>query len=127
MEETVVELPEELIIELKTSMNHGEIREFYQDGSESVLVKKAEVDRFKGLKIEIFSNEHPPPHFRVKFQDSVANFKIANCTFLNGQGEVVKYSKNIFKWWKNNKQILIEFWNKTRPSDCPVGIYREVQ
>lgn len=24
------------------------------------------VDRIKGLKIEVYANEHPPPHFHVK-------------------------------------------------------------
>lgn len=32
-----------------------------------------------GLKIEIFSREHPPPHFRVFCAGETANFAIKDC------------------------------------------------
>lgn len=125
MTKYVVPIPEGLIEELKFSMNRGEIVEIFPDGREQSRIRKVEVDRFEGLKVEIFSNEHPPPHFRVKFQSSTANFRISDCERLNGSGEVLKYEKNIWKWWKSNKQKLIDCWNNTRPSDCPVGLYKE--
>lgn len=40
----------------------------------------------KGLKIEIFANEHPPPHFRVLYQGESNNFRIADCSAINGDG-----------------------------------------
>lgn len=77
----------------------------------------------KGLKIEIFSNEHPPPHFRVTYNGKSANYKIKDCTKISGDLDI--WDRNIRKWHKKNKDILIITWNTTRPSDCPVGNYRE--
>lgn len=79
----------------------------------------------KGLKVEVFANEHPPPHFRVKLQASTANFRISDCERLNGSGEVLRHERTIRSWWKDHKTDLIEAWDKMRPSDCPVGTYSE--
>lgn len=83
------------------------------------------VAKYKNLKIEIFSNEHPPPHFRVKLGRQTANFAISDCETLNGSREVLRYRREIRKWWKSNKGALIDTWNSRRPSDCTVGEYRE--
>jgi hypothetical protein len=60
-------------------------------------------DRLNGLKIEIFSNEHPPPHFRVFFQGDCNNFTIKDCTPMNGNG-LSTYFRNINKWHNKNKK-----------------------
>lgn len=124
MTEYVVNVPEEIEDELSKSFASGRIIEFTEQG-EYVEFKKVQVDRLGGLKIEIFSNEHPPPHFRVKFQGSAANYRISDCGRINGSGEVVRFENNILKWWKSNKQKLIDTWNERRPTDCPVGVYQE--
>lgn len=124
MTEYVVSVTKELEEELSKSFASGRIVEFTDKG-EYVELKKVQVDRLKGLKIEVFSNEHPPPHFRVKFQGSTANYRIKDCKRINGSGEVVRFENNVFKWWKSNKQKLIDIWNERRPSDCPVGVYQE--
>ena len=108
MTEYVVSVPEELEDELFKSFASGRIIEFTDKG-EYVELKKVQVDRLNGLKIEVFSNEHPPPHFRVKFQGSTANYRISDCKRINGKGEVIRFENNIFKWWKSNKQNLIEW------------------
>lgn len=124
MTEFVVSVPKELEDELSQSFASGRIIEFTDQG-EYVEVKKIQVDRVNGLKIEIFSNEHPPPHFRVKFQGTTANYRISDCQRINGSGEVIRFENNIIKWWKKHKQKLIKVWNERRPANCPVGIYRE--
>jgi len=78
----------------------------------------------KGLKIEIFADEHPPPHFRVLYQGETNNFRISDGIPMNGDG-LRQYFRDIRKWHKKNKQVLIDTWNRTRPSDCPVGMYKE--
>ena len=77
------------------------------------------------LKIEIFADEHPPPHFRVKFKNKTANFSIKDCAPLNGDTVVKRNIKEIKKWWRDHKQDLIDTWNDSRPADCPVGQYSE--
>ena len=81
------------------------------------------VANLDGLKIQIFSNEHPPPHFRVEYAGETANFSIKDCSKLNGG--LTRWDRNIRRWHASHKSQLIEVWNRTRPSDCPVGEYRE--
>ena len=94
------------------------------DDNGTRLLNEELFDRLNGLKIDIFSNEHPPPHFRVKFQGQTNNFTISDCTPLNGNA-LKKYFRNIKKWHAENKEGIVEFWDKKRPDDCPVGKYRE--
>jgi hypothetical protein len=78
------------------------------------------VARYKGLKIEIYPNEHPPPHFHVKCGDISVSFSIENCELL--EGKLDGRRTGLIEWWhKRTKEKLIETWNNTRPSDCPVG------
>ena len=71
------------------------------------------------LKIEIFSDEHPPPHFRVKFHQQTANFEIATCRRLNGNLE--RRDREVSLWWKLHRKVIAEEWNNHRPTNCPVG------
>jgi hypothetical protein len=81
------------------------------------------VDRFGALRIEVFAREHPPPHFRVICGGESANYRIADCHQLNG-GLRREY-RIVREWHAQNKDKLIDAWNRHRPSDCPVGEYRE--
>ena len=78
------------------------------------------VDRVKGLRIEIFPNEHPPPHFHVRYGSVNASFAIADGRLLHG--EIGGRDEQLVRWWhKHSRAQLIKVWNATRPSDCPVG------
>ena len=79
------------------------------------------VARVDGLKVKIFADEHPPPHFHVEYQGESASFSILNCERLEGVAGLERYEKAIHYWWERNQSRLIETWNTTRPSDCPVG------
>jgi hypothetical protein len=81
------------------------------------------VDRFAGLKIEIFAREHPPPHFRVICGDETANYRIDDCAQINGG--LRRHHKAVREWHRENRARLIDAWNRHRPSDCPVGAFRE--
>jgi hypothetical protein len=81
------------------------------------------VDRFAGLKVEIFAREHPPPHFRVICGNESANYRINDCYQISGT--LYRYYKTVRAWHLENRDRLIEMWNRHRPSDCPVGAFRE--
>lgn len=83
---------------------------------------KALVGRINGHKVEVFSNEHPPPHFRVSATGESANYRIENCEPTTPGLE--RHQRSIKRWHSMNKHLLIRMWNEMRPSDCPVGIYR---
>jgi Domain of unknown function (DUF4160) len=79
------------------------------------------VARVFGLTIEIWADEHPPPHFHVAYQGEDASFSIVECTRLPGSVGLQRYERKIRDWWKQNQSLLIEKWNSSRPANCPVG------
>jgi len=91
-------------------------------GTETLLENKELVARVDGLKIEIYSNEHPPPHFHVRTPNINASFCIESCAKLKGDISRKDLTKIQF-WHKHSKSLLIETWNLTRPTDCVVGKY----
>lgn len=72
-------------------------------------------------KLEIFSDEHPPPHFRVSYGGSSANYKISDGTRLKNNREIEIKDRKVMGWWKQHRVELAELWNSSRPTDCPVG------
>ena len=45
------------------------------------------VGRIRNMKIEIYSNDHNPPHFHVKSSDKSidATFRLDNCSIIEGK------------------------------------------
>ena len=76
------------------------------------------VDEVSGLKIEIFSRDHSPPHFHVSGGDIDAVFSIADCSLI--KGAIDGRSSRLVQWWyERGRDTLIRTWNETRPSDRP--------
>jgi Domain of unknown function (DUF4160) len=108
-------VPETLAVELSESFRKGPI----VDDQGRRLLSELKVAGFDGFKVEIFADEHPPPHFRVSHAGETANFSITDCKKLNGG--LHRYDRNIRTWHAANRAILIERWNTHRPTDCTVG------
>ena len=82
------------------------------------------VARVNGLRIEVFSREHSPPHFHISGGGIDATFSISDCEHLSG--EIGGREKALVKWWyARSKPSLVRAWNESRPSDCPVGVIEE--
>jgi len=95
----------------------------WEDDGESFLIEiKQLVAKVNGLKIEVYPNEHPPPHFHVKSPNVNASFDIENCLLLEGNVDT-RDEKKIQFWHKQAKPLLINTWNSTRPTNCSVGAY----
>ena len=91
------------------------------DGEEFLIEVRQLVDRLNGLKIEIYPDEHPPPHFHVVSPGANASFTIEDCRLLKGKIDPQDQRKVRF-WHKHAKATLIECWNSTRPTDCVVDL-----
>ena len=104
------------------SILHNPCSIFEQDGEEFIIEIRQLVARIDGLKVEIYPNEHPPPHFHIKSPNFNASFDIANCDLLEGK-LAHKDIKKVKYWHKYAKPMLIESWNSTRPYNCVVGAY----
>jgi len=91
----------------------------------TVIETKEQIARIGGVIIEVYSKEHAPPHFHVRYSGKNATYRIANCESL--EGSLGANEDKIVKYWfeKGGKDLLIEAWNKTRPGDCSVGKYGE--
>jgi hypothetical protein len=81
---------------------------------------RALVEFIRGLRIEIFHTEHPPPHFHVKSADVDAIFSILDGKYI--KGSIAGRERRIIEWWYfRSRSKLVQFWNETRPSNCPIG------
>lgn len=92
----------------------------FVDENGNIWEQRHQVDKVSNLKIEIFSNEHPPPHFHVKSPEIDATFSILEGKLLNGNIDS-KSLKKIEYYHSLMRNKLIEAWNIYRPDDCPVG------
>ena len=101
---------------------HNPCSVFERDGELVLLEIKQLVARVNGLRIEVFSNEHPPPHFHVTAPEIDASFSIEDCSRLNGKISSSAEQKIRF-WHRHSKPMLIEAWNSSRPTNCTVGPY----
>lgn len=115
--EEPITIDETLVEELRKDFRQGPILD--EQGLRFLV--EEEVDRFDGLVIHIFGDEHPPPHFCVSYQGQKANFCIETGKRLANNKGLENFERNIRKWWQKNRELLIAGWNATRPSDCPVG------
>jgi hypothetical protein len=77
------------------------------------------IDYYRGMRMEIFADEHPPPHFHIKTQLGDASFRITDCKRIAGKLPVS--TRTLKKWWLQNRKRLVRVWNEMRPTDCPVG------
>lgn len=107
------------------SLLHGPCRVEEVAGELCLVEERQLVDRVRGLKIEIFGKEHPPPHFHVSSCDVNASFAIDDCRLINGTAPSGNALRAIQYWHKNARQNLMEIWNATRPDGCSVGEFRE--
>ncbi|BCA79061.1 DUF4160 domain-containing protein [Desulfuromonas sp. AOP6] len=74
----------------------------------------------RGVKIEIYSDEHAPPHFHVVHNSEKSSFDIENGNHIEGDLKR-KDQKVVQAWHSKNKETLKKVWNDTRPTGCPVG------
>jgi hypothetical protein len=86
------------------------------NGEETIVETRIRVDTIGGYKIEIYPNEHPPPHFHVvKNNAKLAAYKIEDCSKLNGELPP-NIEKKLKYFYKKSKGKLVRFWKETRPS-----------
>ena len=112
-----IQIDPALVRELQDSLNLGPMI----DSAGRRMLNEEQVARFDGLSIQIQANEHPPPHFHVRGGGANVSFAIDDGRRLKGAKGLERYDRNIEKWWRDNRCVLILTWNNSRPADCPVG------
>tara|TARA_R110002051_G_C8439349_1_gene454810 strand:+ start:50 stop:403 length:354 start_codon:yes stop_codon:yes gene_type:complete len=75
------------------------------------------VSRIRNMKIEIYSNDHNPPHFHVKSSDNSINatFRLDNCEHIQGKIDS-KDRKRIEAFYEDVeiKDLMKKMWNKSK-------------
>jgi hypothetical protein len=67
-----------------------------------------------GIRIEIFTDDHPPPHFHVKVGGMRAKFDIASGTLLKGSLDK-RSMRKVRQWMTLNGDLLMQVWISSRP------------
>jgi len=68
------------------------------------------IHRFKGIKINFYFHDHPPPHFHAIYSEFESLIEIDSFNVL--QGDLPnKQLKMVKKWAKPRKEELMELWN----------------
>lgn len=120
----IFEFTDECIKELGDSLDSGPILRLKEevDGvHEEVWIEKQLVSHFGAFSVHIYADEHPPPHFHIKYNGDSNSFEIESGDPLHPNNGLSRYFKNVKKWHCKHKKTLIEAWNSSRPSDCVVG------
>ncbi len=69
-----------------------------------------EVCRFFGIIITMYFNDHPPPHFHVRFQDFRAQINIATLAVL--EGDLPPKELWLVQYWaREHQKELLQNWN----------------
>ena len=83
----------------------------WPDGT--VLEIKEFLGNIRNLKIEMYPNDHNPPHFHVKTKCETINakFKLEDCSLISGRINKKDY-KRIQAFYEKMHDELWKYWNE---------------
>jgi Domain of unknown function (DUF4160) len=67
-----------------------------------------------GIRIEIFTNDHLPPHFHVRFGTMRAKFDILTGNMIKGRMDK-RTVRKVKLWTEFNRELLMQVWTDSRP------------
>lgn len=111
---------DELLVLLERFLSSDDYVE--EDNGEMYVVEtRVRLGVVNGYKIEIYPDEHPPPHFHiVKDNKKLAAYAISDCRKLSGNLPSGVERKIRF-WHERARNKLAKSWNDTRPGEFDVG------
>ncbi len=78
------------------------------------ITKMPTVKMIYNINIDIYSRDHPPPHFHAKFAEYEELIVIETLETYAGKIPKVQRRK-VTNWVADNKQFLLEIFNKLNP------------
>lgn len=72
-----------------------------------------EISRFLGIIITMYYNDHPPPHFHVRYNQQKAIIDIKNLSILEGKLSP-KVLGLVIEWAAIHQTELLENWQLAR-------------
>lgn len=84
-------------------------------------VKMPELCRFLGIIIQMYFNDHLPPHFHAIYNDLEGVFELSTLEMLEGNLPA-RVRGLVIEWAILHKQELVDNWN----SLTITGVYRKI-
>lgn len=111
---------DDLLIVLERFLSSDDYIE--EDNGEVYVVEtRVRLDVVSGYKVEIYPDEHPPPHFHiVKDSRRLAAYTISDCRRLSGNLPS-GIERKIRFWHERARDKLSKSWSDTRPGECDAG------
>jgi hypothetical protein len=72
-----------------------------------------EISRFLGIIITMYYNDHPPPHFHVRYNQQKAIIDLKNLSILEGELSP-KVLGLVIEWAALHQTELLENWQLAR-------------
>lgn len=111
-----IDLPAELVEKLATDFRKGPII----DGDRRLLTEVTYGHIQPKIRVSTFSRENEPPHFRLDYQHTNCRYDLYTGEPIDKvPTEIKKYTKNIRKWYTQNRKDLIDFYEKHLADDAP--------
>lgn len=80
----------------------------------NLIITKELVGQVHGLKLYIYADDHPPPHFHLRGSGLDASFAIDDCRCLRGKLPPRQYA--LIKWWhQRSRPLLVAAWRRLSP------------
>ena len=72
-----------------------------------------EISRFLGIIITMYYNDHPPPHFHVRYNQQKAIIEIQNLSIIQGK-LTPRILGLVIEWAAIHKAELLANWQRAR-------------
>ena len=79
------------------------------------------VAAFDGIKIEMYFDEHPPPHFHARCAEYIAQIGIKEVNVIKGYLPAGKL-KQVREWAEQRQTLLAERWVAIEQNSYPEKI-----
>lgn len=115
--ENYADLNYELIETLNEDCKRGPLLEngqrYFVEAKYGMIIDK--------IKVSTFPNEIEPPHFRLDFQGKNCRYNLFTGEPIDSvPREISKYSRNINKWYKEQRENLIKFYTDNLSDTAPI-------
>ena len=80
-----------------------------------------EISRFFGMVITMYSNDHAPPHFHVRYGDDDATIDIASLAILRGRLSP-RVRALVTEWAALHQHELVINWQRIQRDELPLRI-----
>ena len=77
-----------------------------------------EASNFHGISIQVFRDDHGPPHFHAEYSGARVQVQITPLTVLRGQLPPAK-RKLMMQWAALHETELLEAWDRAQRHEAP--------